>query len=114
MNDLLCWSLVFFQLSSLLYPTDYIIVESGQNCNWVTTKEECEEAARELAALGELTDTTAYIHDWAHYPPACTIRSDGQHLDFDTDISATGICGVEDRHCICKNQGNYTFKRPPR
>ena len=49
------------------YLTGYKLVKSGRNCNWVTSKEECERAAEYLGA----GDTTAGVGSWGKNPPGC-------------------------------------------
>ena len=73
----------------------YTRVASGQACKRVTSKAECEDAARQLV----LTDNVAEGETESNYPPACYFN--GGNLWFNTDDSSTAQCS-SDNVCICK------------
>jgi len=81
----------------------YKLVESGRDCEHITSMTECETAAR---ALG-LADLTAvddgFTSGTASDPPYCYnwISSGVHHLKFNPSGSNTGPCKTVDQ-CICK------------
>jgi len=74
----------------------YIIVLSGSTCERVTSKEECQEAARQLG----LSDTTANEEAEYNYPPYCYFY-DGFSLYFNKQLNSETVCSP-DNACICK------------
>ena len=75
----------------------YTMVTSGSTCERVTSKAECEEAARQLG----LSDTTADDdgQDGVNYdPPFCYFESGS--LKFNSLATNTGPCTTSDQ-CIC-------------
>jgi len=75
---------------------EYIIVTSGSTCERVTSKEECEEAARQLG----LSDTTAAEETSYSYPPYCYFYN-GSSLYFNNQLNSDTVCSSYDP-CICK------------
>ena len=76
-------------------------VTSGSSCERITTKEDCETAARELG----LSDAEADVNDDASYPPYCYFHKSG-HLIFNTNGQATAPCS-DLRSCICKTASRW-------
>ena len=73
------------------------MVTSGSTCERVTTKAECEEAARQLG----LSDTTATGEREPDYPPYCYFL-DGEDLWFNRNGNSESPC-LSDEVCICKS-----------
>ena len=91
------------------------MVKSGMSCDRISTKEECEGAARALGA----TDTTAVTGSHTSDPPYCFLEGDGTlagtQLWFNTLTSSTDSCSNDDM-CICKTSGSrhitcFTLKK---
>ena len=77
-------------------PSGYYLVTSGSACERITSKEECEEAARQLG----LSDTNAAGENVSDWPPYC-YSIDGRSLYFNNNGYSTSRCSAE-RLCICK------------
>ena len=76
----------------------YTRVNSGSSCVRVTTKAECEEAARQLGH----SDTSASEETVSNYPPYCYIHG-GNGLWFNNQGSSTTECS-SNNDCICKGK----------
>ena len=76
---------------------EYTRVTSGSTCERVTTKTECEEAARQLG----LSDTTAREETASSYPPYCYFYK-GKSLWFNNDSNADPQCNSDSKVCICQ------------
>ena len=74
----------------------YIRVTSGSTCERVTSKAECEEAARQLG----LSDTVALEESKSNWPPYCYVNINA--LYFNINGTATSHCNSNSRICICK------------
>ena len=79
------------------------MVTSGSTCERVTTKAECEEAARQLG----LSNTTAEEETVDDYPPYCYFTGGEWEvwLWFNKNGSSTSQCS-SDEVCICKGEVN--------
>ena len=81
-----------------------LIVQSGYNCNRITTVAGCEQMARKMG----LKDTTAWVGSWSSYPPYCNMADCGSNgcstLYFNEYPGANGTCTSSDR-CICSTTG---------
>ena len=81
-----------------------LIVQSGYNCNRITTVEGCEQMARKMG----LKDTTAWVGSWSSEPPYCNMEDCGSNgcstLYFNEYPGANGTCTSSDR-CICSTTG---------
>ena len=78
-------------------PSVYTMVTSGSTCKRVTSKADCEEAARQLG----LSDTEASEETVATWPPYCYFYN-GQSLYFNNNANATSQCNPDSRVCICE------------
>ena len=78
------------------YTGGYTRVSNGHNCSRVTSKEECEHAARQL----ELAGTVASEESISSWPPYCYFAS-GQTLWFNQNGNSSKKCKPS-RVCICK------------
>ena len=81
----------------------YKVVTSGRDCKYITTKEQCSEAAKALGfATTEVTESSCC----QPRPPGCRYRSESDQLYFNTDPDANGDCGDNGDgkkwDCICK------------
>ena len=78
------------------------MVTSGSTCTRVTSKEECEDAARQLG----LADTEAGEETVSDWPPYCYFYDHGnrQELYFNKDGNAISECNSDGKICICKNE----------
>ena len=74
----------------------YIRVTSGSTCERVTSKTECEEAARQLG----LSDTVASEETKSNWPPYCYLNINA--LYFNINGNTTSHCNSNSRICICK------------
>ena len=80
----------------------YKVVTSGRDCKWITTVEECHEAAQGLGL------TVAFNGSWKEsFPPGCQVRQDhrGQSVGFNSNLDSTGHCdtiGSDGYNCFCK------------
>ena len=78
----------------------YEIVTSGSTCERITTKANCEEAAKQL----DLQPIDEY--DWNTVAPYCNYEmKDGKYngrLYFNSQFNSTAECGSEIFNCICK------------
>ena len=74
----------------------YTRVNSGSACDMVTTKAECQEAARQLGH----SDTSASEETVSNYPPYCYIHN-GNGLWFNNQGSSATACS-SNNVCICK------------
>ena len=84
-------------ISSFLLDQVYIKVTDG-TCNRITSKPECEEAARQLG----LSDTSASEETTVtDFPPYCYFCCGGE-LWFNDYGNSDGSCTSENV-CICKN-----------
>ena len=81
----------------------YKIVTSGRNCKYITTQEECLEAAK---ALGLAATTVSASSSYSPRPPGCRTSSPTSIPHFNTDPNANADCGHVDGNnkwdCICK------------
>ena len=75
---------------------EYAMVSSGSTCQRVTSKAECEEAARQLG----LIDTGASELSNSEFPAYCYYKPAEEHLYFNTNTDNT-LCTSE-RNCLCK------------
>ena len=82
-------------------PSRYIMVTSGSTCKRVTSKADCEEAARQLG----ISDTEASEETVADYPPYCYFYM-GRSLYFNNNGNATSQCNSESRACICQKKSD--------
>lgn len=78
----------------------YTNVTMGSSCERITTKEDCEDAAREL----RLSDTTAWEETNAKWPPGCYVNV--KYLYFNKNSSATTKCNSLNMVCICKKSSD--------
>ena len=76
---------------------NYTMVTSGSTCERVTSKAECEEAARQLG----LSDTTATKENEHDNPPYCYFLF-GEDLCFNRNGNPGSPCSSEEA-CICKS-----------
>ena len=87
---------------TIFLPTEYIQVTSGSTCNRVTSKEECEEAARQLG----LSDTEAHEGSWTWWVPHCSFYhsswSNRGYLYFNNNGDEDLECNSDTKICICK------------
>ena len=74
----------------------YKKVTSGSDCKRIMSKEECEEAARQL----ELTDEEADEWTTPDWPPYCFFKN-GKRLVFNNNVGSAAQC-IHDAVCICK------------
>ena len=92
-------------LASLFHFADYTLVKSGNTCNRITTKEECEYAAVVLGASDTTVEEGYYVTD----PPYCFLEGDGTlggtDLFFNPLTTSTDSCSNDDM-CVCKTSGN--------
>ena len=95
----------------MAYPRYYTTVKDASNCQWpITSKEECEEAARELEGLDvhEQLGTSASLQSNQHFPPFCysfwTGFNTERTLWFNNMGSSTTTCNNFDI-CICHKFG---------
>jgi len=81
----------------------YTKVTSGSNCNRITTKEACEEAAAQLGLADTEASEFETVADW---PPYCFIYK-GERLYYaNGDGDASSECDSSKRVCICKKEGS--------
>ena len=93
----------------------YVRVMNGTNCERVTSKKECEEAARQL----RLSDTEALRHNETKthsWPPYCYFsQHGGQHvLYFNEYGDSAAHCKYTVQECICKETAGMCRRRPSR
>ena len=97
-------------LASLFYFADYTLVKSGNTCNRITTKEECEYAAVVLGASDTTVEEGYHVTD----PPYCFLEGDGTleggSLWFNTQTTSADSCSDDDM-CICKESGNLVVHK---
>ena len=74
----------------------YTMVTSGSNCGRVTSKAECEEAARQLG----LSDNVASEESVSNWPPYCYFYNE-RSLWFNNYGDAVSQC-TNSAACICK------------
>ena len=83
----------------------YIIVTEGDSCNIITSKVECERAAKQL----NFPDPNG-VHraSWLGlYAKGCICKEGGQDCLFNDQT--TGLpCGTNEHYCICKDSPNET------
>ena len=80
-------------------PSGYYLVTSGTACERITSRIECEEAARKL---GLFYDTSAEgANTSIYWPPYCYYDL-LEGLFFNVDGNSTSQCSASDRICICK------------
>ena len=84
----------------------YKVVTSGRDCKYITTKEECLEAAK---ALGFATTIVEVRSDLSPRPPGCRINDPTRDVAFlNTDPNGNADCGYKSTtsntpwDCICK------------
>ena len=92
------------------YLSDYELVKENRTCNRITTKEECERAAKALGAK----NTTASIGNYTTGLPYCFFKGKYIHerdtsLWFSTPTTSNYSCS-NDAVCICKASGNLDDK----
>ena len=75
---------------------EYAMVSSGSTCERVTSKAECEEAARQLS----LMDTSAYELSDSNYPAYCYYKPSDEELYFNSNTDNTNC--TSERNCLCK------------
>ena len=94
-----CLFLLIQRLSSHSFSdATYTKVTSGSNCNRITTKEACEEAAAQLG----LADTEASeFENESDWPPYCFFYK-GESLWYNSNGDASSECDSNKRVCICK------------
>ena len=85
----------------------YTRVKSGTTCERVTSKAECEQAARQLG----LSVTVAKVVTESDWPPNCYFyngdsHGNGKTLYFNNDHNAASECNPGSRVCICQNSYN--------
>ena len=85
-----------FDLMPLFYVDGYIKVTSGSTCDRITSKAECQEAARKLG----LANTVAFEMTNSHWPPYCFFNK-GQSLWYNNNANAASKCNKK-KVCICK------------
>ena len=79
----------------------YVRVTNGTNCERVTSKNECEEAAKQL----RISDTDAWNETMPRiWPPYCYFsQHGGQHLlYFNEYANSRAHCEYMAKECICK------------
>ena len=76
---------------------EYTRVMSGSTCERVSSKSECEKAARQLG----LAVTVASEESASDWPPHCYFHN-GWQLWFNTDGNAVSHCDSREMVCICK------------
>ena len=87
----------------------YVRVMNGTNCERVTSKKECEEAARQL----RLSDTEAWNETMTHsWPPYCYFsQHGGQHvLYFNEYGNSAAHCKETEKECICKETAGMAHR----
>ena len=88
-------------LMNLIYfaVSEYTRVTSGPFCQRITSKTECEEAAKELGLSGTEAEEET-VSDW---PPNCYFSTDGDGagLWFNNDGDSAEHCD-RNQICICK------------
>lgn len=77
----------------------YIKVTSGSSCIRVTSKAECEEAARQLG----LSDTLATEEEKSNWPPHCYFNKE-KSLYYNKRSDSARDCNSHTRTCICKDE----------
>ena len=87
-----------------LTDVKYTKVTNGSSCERLISKEECEDAARQLG----LSDTKASVENTAGWPPSCYFHS-GHSLYFNQNSYATSECNSNSRVCICKKSSGETL-----
>ena len=94
-------------MPKMILPTDYYVVESGSTCETnnkqhITTKEECENAAKQQGYSGSLA--TAREVDSPNNIPFCYRTLVPGFLVFNKNAKGTGQCSDKYKaKCICKN-----------
>ena len=76
----------------------YYRVTEGSTCERVTSKAECELAAKQL----DLSDTEALVEDKSDWPPFCYLYK-GRSLFYNTAGNNASECN-SDSVCICKKR----------
>ena len=76
---------------------EYARVTRGFKCERITSKSECEEAARQL----DLSDTSASEETEWDYPPYCYLHRGSSSLWFNDQGRSDTFCD-SDNICICK------------
>ena len=88
---------------------DYIIVAEGDSCNRITSRAECERAAKQL----NFPDPNG-VHEasWMGlYAQGCICKEGGQDCLF--NAQTTGLpCGTNDHNCICKKDSPNETRHP--
>ena len=93
-----------------LIGTAYTGVTSGSTCERVTSKADCEQAARQLG----LSVTVAKVVTESDWPPNCYFyngdsHGNGKTLYFNNDHNAASECNPGSRVCICKKTSGIIF-----
>ena len=97
----MCWYFAYFQSASGVV---YSLVKSGNSCGRITTKKDCEIAARKLG----LSDTTAGKPSVpTTRPPYCYHHVTQGGLWFNTEFTSNASCSNE-RPCLCKSGSGKT------
>ena len=79
----------------------YTKVTSGSTCVRVKSKEDCEEAARQLGH----SDSEAIEENISNWPPYCYFYDGNQYekgIYFNKNGSAVSECNYDTKVCICK------------
>ena len=76
---------------------EYTGITSGFDCNRITSKAECEEAAIQLG-LSDIEASEEAVSDW---PPYCYFNR-MERLYFNNDGNAVSECDSYGKVCICK------------
>ena len=109
-NELKFYEYLYYYSLPVMATTEYTKVTSGTGCERITSKEECERAAK---ALG-LSDTTATTITNPNAPPycfnykgSCNAGVSCQGLKYNTEGDLTIACSSI-RDCLCKGQGKLS------
>ena len=93
------------------YTGGYTRVTSGSTCTRITSKADCEEAARQLG----FSDTSANEENESSWPPYC-YGYGGSTIYFNLNANAVSDCDSDNRICFCKDttgKMEYMNELPP-